>query len=193
MSYFHKRDFFVLLFCILFPIHTQAQKNIAVKTNVPHWATVTPNLGVEVLFKHKMTFELSGGYNPFSFKDGKQWKHWIIWSEIRYWPREVFNGHLIGLHGVFAEFNVTGLELPFNNFEELKNQRYQGDLKGVGLSYGYSWIVGNNLVLEITGGFGYGRLEYDSFSRGKNGHKTGQGGRNYVGPTKGAISLVYLF
>lgn len=80
------RYFKIIILTFLFGVslshHMQAQKRIGVKTNIPHWATASPNLGVEVAFRHKMTFELSGGYNPFEFKDDKQWKHWIIWPDV---------------------------------------------------------------------------------------------------------------
>lgn len=188
-----KRTFFVFIFCVLLSVPAHAQKTIAVKTNVPHWATATPNLGVEVAFRHKMTFELSGGYNPFEFKDEKQWKHWIIWPELRYWTRETFNGHSIGVHGVFAGFNIGGLELPFNLVPALKDRYVKGNINGVGLNYGYAWIIGNNLLLEISAGAGYGRLNYDVFTQGRDGYKINYGQKHYIGPTKGAISLVYLF
>ena len=192
MKYYRKL-FFLLVFCALISSHAWAQKTIAVKANIPHLATATPNLGVEVAFRYKMTFELSGGYNPFEFERGKQWKHWVVWPEIRYWPRETFNGHSIGLHGVFAEFDVGGLDLPDKRLVALKDRRYQGNVNGIGLSYGYAWIIGNSVLLEITAGAGYGRLNYDVFSKGRDGIKIDEGRKHYIGPTKGAISLVYLF
>lgn len=188
-----RRIFLTFIFCSLLSAHTQAQKTIAVKTNIPHWATATPNLGVEVAFRHKMTFELSGGYNPFEFENGKQWKHWIVWPEARYWLRETFNGHSIGLHGVFAGFDVGGLDLPVKQLSALKDRRVKGNINGAGLSYGYAWIIGNSLLLEVSAGAGYGRLEYDVLTKGNNGYKIDEGRKHYIGPTKGAISLVYLF
>ncbi len=190
---FFKRTFFIVIFYIFLSTYTQAQKTIGIKANIPHWATATPNLGVEVAFLHKMTFELSGGYNPFEFKDNKQWKHWIIWPEVRYWTRETFNGHSIGLHGVFTGFDVGGLDLPIEKLSTLKDRRYKGNINGIGLSYGHAWIIGNNLLLEVSAGAGYGRLNYDVFTKENNGYKINEGRKHYIGPTKGAISLVYLF
>lgn len=183
----------ISLFCVLFSANVNAQKFIGVKANLPHWLTLTPNAGVEVVIRNNLTFDLSGGYNPFEFADGQQWKHWIIWPELRYWIWEPFNGHFLGVHGVFAEFNAGGLNLPIDRLAALKDRRYQGNVKGVGLSYGYTWIIGNNLLLEVTGGIGYGRLNYDAFSKGKDGFKINEGRKHYIGPTKGAVSLVYLF
>lgn len=188
-----RRVIVIAIIAFGFSIHAQGQKLLGLKGNIPHWATVTPNLGVEVAFRYRMTFELSGGYNPFTFKDGQQWKHWVIWPEIRYWPWEAFNGHSIGLHGVFAEFDVGGLDLPVERLDILRNRRYKGDFKGLGLSYGYAWIIGNSLLLEATAGAGYARLNYDGFSKGGSGQKLNEGRKHYIGPTKAALSLVYLF
>ena len=188
-----RKTVLISLFCILFYTNVEAQKIIGVKTNIPHWASATPNIGVEVAFWNKMSFEISGGYNPFEFGNEQHWKHWIIWPEIRYWFWEPFNGHFLGVHGVFSEFNVGGLNLPVKKLASLKDRRYQGEINGVGLSYGYAWILGNNLLIEVSVGAGYGRLNYDVFSKGKDGFKINEGRKHYIGPTKGAVSLVYVF
>lgn len=188
-----RKTILLSLFGVMLSVHVQAQKTFAVKTNIPHLATLTPNLGMEVAFGGKMTVEISGGYNPFTFADDTQWKHWILWPEVRYWIWEPFNGHLLGVHGVFAEFNVGGLDIPISRLAALKDRRYQGNVKGAGLSYGYAWIIGNNLLLEVTAGVGYARLNYDVFTKGTDGFKINEGRKHYIGPTKGAVSLVYVF
>src|SRR5690554_188397 len=188
-----KKSIAILVFLVFFLPDNHAQKHIGIKTNILHWATASPNLGVEVAFRYKMTLELSGGFNPFTFNDNKQWKHWVIWPEIRYWPWEAFNGHSIGVHGVFAEFDVGGLDIPIKKLESLKDRRVDGNVNGIGLSYGYAWIIGNNLLLEANVGAGYGRLNYDVLTIGEDGYKINEGRKHYFGPTKGAISLVYLF
>ncbi len=193
MKLFSRKIIILTALLFIFTLKINAQKVVGLKANIPHWATATPNLGVEVAFRYRMTFELSGGYNPFTFKDGQQWKHWVIWPEIRYWPWEAFNGHSIGLHGVFAEFDVGGLDIPIKKLEPLKDRRVDGNMNGVGVSYGYAWIIGNSLLLEANVGAGYGRLNYDVFTTGNDGYKTNEGRKHYIGPTKAALSLVYLF
>lgn len=171
----------------------QAQARLGVKTNLPHLLTTTPNLGVEYVFARKYSFELSGGYNPFEFKHDAQLKHWIIWPEVRYWILEPFNGHFFGLHGLIGEFDVGGIRLPVGGFEGLEARRYDGKARGAGISYGYQWIIGNNLVLELTAGLGAARIEYDGYTTGEDGMKISQGKKKYYGPTKGALSLGYVF
>jgi hypothetical protein len=195
MNSFTKRFIFAGLCALLLSNGLYAQRRFAVKTNIPHWVTLSPNAGAEFLLKpdYNYTFEISGGFNPFEIANDKQWKHWVMWAEARYWAFEPFNAHFFGLHYVGGSYNGGGFKLPFNVFEELKTQRADGNVNGIGLSYGYSWIIGNNLTLEATLGAGYAQFNYDIYALGKNSDKKGAGRKNYFGPTKGAISLVYVF
>ena len=80
-------------------------QQIAVKTNGLYWLTTTPNVGVEVALNNKFTFDLSAAYNPWTFKDDKKMKFWLIQPEARYWLCEKFEGHFVGVH-------LTGCSLP---------------------------------------------------------------------------------
>ena len=182
----------ICLFAFLTLTGLQAQSEWSVKTNLPHLLTATPNVGVEYAFAQNYSVELSGGVNPFKFGDDAQLKHWIIWPEVRYWLKETYNGHFFGVHGLAGEFNVGGVKLPFKRLEPLENRRYDGKAIGAGVSYGYQWIIGNNLVLEVTAGLGAARLKYESYNLGEDGAKLGEGEKNYFGPTKGAIAIGYV-
>ena len=78
-------------------VSTSAQ-NVAVKTNALYWLTTTPNLGVEVALGNKVTLDVSGAYNPWTFKDDKKMRFWLVQPEVRYWFCEKFEGHYIGVH-----------------------------------------------------------------------------------------------
>jgi hypothetical protein len=188
-----KKIALLCLFILFVTMNLHSQARLAVKTNLPYLVTATPNIGMEYAFAHNYTLELSGGYNPFVFKNDAQLKHWIIWSEVRYWFWESFNSHFLGLHGLIGEFNIGGIDLPLSGFEALKSRRYDGIAKGLGVSYGYQWIIGNNLELELTVGGGFARIDYDVNTLGKNGMKVDEGKKYYFGPTKGALALVYVF
>lgn len=159
----------------------------AVKTNALYWATTTVNLGFEVGLSKKLTLDVSGNYNPWEFSDNKQIKHWLVQPELRYWLCERFYGHFFGLHAHYAEANVSNL-----NIFGLGDYRYQGNIYGAGISYGYQWILNKRWSMEATVGVGYARLNFDKYNCGTCGSKISKEHKNYFGPTKVALSIIYV-
>ena len=62
---------------------------------------------------------------------------------------------------------------------------------GGGISYGYNFFLGIRWSIEANLGIGYARLHYDKYKCQKCGEKIGTESRNYFGPTKAGISLIY--
>ena len=167
-------------------------QNVGIKTNIPYWGLMTPNLGIEVALGRKVTWEASAGFNPFTLSENKYLKHWLAYGELRYWICEKFNGHFFGLHGLGGQYNVGGWDIPFWHFEKLKENRYQGYAYGAGISYGYQWLLSRRWNLEFTVGAGYARFHYEKFPCVKCGTSEGKGEKDYLGPTKGAVSIIYI-
>ena len=118
--------------------------------------------------------------------------------EARYWLCDRFSGHFFGLHVHGGQYNIGGLKnnIKFlgTDFSRLTDERFQGWFAGAGLGYGYSWILGKHWNFELEIGFGYSYTVYDTFECAGCGKKVEEGKEHhYVGPTKAAINLVYLF
>lgn len=192
MKYKFAKISFILLFAtgLLFSAHAQ---KAAIKTNIPYLITTTPNLGLEFAVGDKVSIELSGGVNPFEFGENKQLKHWVVWPELRYWTCETFNGHFFGLHGVGGQYSIGGVDIPVWKLDRLKDRRYKGNAFGVGVSYGYQWILSDHWGFEFTIGGGFARFDYEVYGLGDKGTKMGENKKNYFGPTKGGLSIVYVF
>lgn len=177
---------------VLFGLNIQAQ-SVAVKTNFAGWATATPNIGLEVGISKKSSIDLYGSFNPFRFGNGKQWKHWFVQPEYRYWFCERFNGHFLGFHLVGGEYNLAKINMPFGAYPNLETTRYQGWGVGAGIAYGYQWPISRHWALEATIGVGYIYGEYDRFPCAECGTKLESGNKHYFGPTKVAINMIYAF
>lgn len=162
-------------------------QNMAIKSNMLYDVTTTLNLGVEVGLRSRMTMDLSANYNPWRFHDYRL-KHFLIQPELRYWTCEKFNGHFWGVHGFYGKYNVGGL--PFN--DNMKHNRYQGHLYGGGISYGYQWILNNHWNLEASIGVGYAYLQDRKYPCANCGDMIKKAHHNYIGPTKAAISIIYI-
>ena len=72
-----------------------------------------------------------------------------------------------------------------------KEYRFEGYGYGGGISYGYNFFLGIRWSIEANLGIGYARLHYDKYKCQKCGEKIGTESRNYFGPTKAGISLIY--
>ena len=184
----------VMLTGWLSPVRAQS---LAVKTNLIYDATATVNVGMEVGLAPRWTFDLSGNLNTWSKNEYTKWKHWMVQPEARYWFCDRFSRHFIGAHLLTGAFNFGNIDnnisLLGTDFSVLSDYRYQGYAYGGGLAYGFAFVLSKHLNLELEVGAGYVYLDYEKFECADCGRKVGEGNHHYVGPTKAAINLVYLF
>lgn len=184
----------VMLIGWLSPVRAQS---FAVKTNLIYDATATVNVGMEVGLAPRWTFDLSGNLNTWSKNEYTKWKHWMVQPEARYWFCDRFSRHFIGAHLLTGAFNFGNINNNISflgtDFSVLSDYRYQGYAYGAGLAYGFAFVLSKHLNLELEVGAGYVYLDYEKFECADCGRKVGEGNHHYVGPTKAAINLVYLF
>lgn len=183
-----------MLLCVAASVTGAGAQKLAVKTNLLYGAgTLTPNLGIELCLGKKTTFELAGGYNPWNLKgtydDNDKLVHYLMQPEFRYWLCERFNGHFFGAHALFSHYNISGHDIPMLFDREF---RYEGYAYGGGVSYGYHWMLGRRWGLEFTVGAGYVRLNYDKYPCVKCGDRVTNATKDYFGPTKAGITLVFM-
>ena len=138
-------------------------------------ATTAMNLGIEAGLSKKWTLDISGNYNPWTYSNNEKFKHWLVQPEGRYWLCEKFNGHFFGIHAHGGEFNVSKLNILWKTIDMFDDSRYEGWRIGGGISYGYSWILGNHWNIEASIGVGYAGISYDKYDCPKCGAWLGDG------------------
>lgn len=171
----------VLAVLAALPNVAKAQE-VALKTNTLYWLAASPNIGLEAAVAPKWTLELTGAYNPWTYKDDKKMRFWLIQPEAKYWFCEKFEGHFVGLHAHGAQF-----------FGGFRSKRYDGYLAGAGVSYGYDWILSPHWNIEAEIGLGWAHLWYKESDRIYCVKCRTPKTKDYVGPTKAALSLIYIF
>lgn len=186
----------ILTFSILFVFAISAQK-VALKTNLLTDAVLSPNLGIEVGLSPKWTIEGTYEMNAWTINDHK-WRHWFVHPEARYWFCNTFQGNFIGIHAIVGQFNFANIDNHFklfnNDFSGLSDKRYQGWGAGAGVSYGHSWILAKHWNMELEIGIGWIYTRYDVYPCEKCGTKLEEDKvHNYVGPTKLAWNIEYVF
>lgn len=187
-----------LLLVIVTGIPGMFARGVALKTNLLYDATLTANAGAEFQLAPRWSFDLSGNLNAWSIH-GHKWKHWLVQPEARYWFCDAIAGHFVGAHLLGGQYNfgnidLGGLKLPGTDFSVLKDTRHQGWYAGAGVAYGYSWILGRHWNLEAELGVGWVYTRYDVYPCAECGRRLEHNScHHYVGPTKAAINLVYVF
>ena len=177
----HRFIFMFLCLVACCPLTVSGQ-DVALKTNTLYWLATTPNIAAETALSDKVTLEVAGAYNPWTFANNKKLRFWMVQPEVKYWLCQKFEGHFFGIHAHGAQFYST-----------LAHKRRDGYLAGAGFSYGYDWILSPRLNLEAEIGAGYARLWYKESDCIPCMKSYERKHKNYFGPTKAALSLVYFF
>ena len=188
-----KRNTFILfLLLLLFRLADLHSQTLAVKNDLLTGALSSPNLSVEVKLSDRFTLEAGFHYNPFPSGGDKRWKHWFVQPELRYWMCQPFGGHFFGAHLMYGVYNAGDMKLPLGLFKGVRSSRYEGDFLGLGVSYGYHFILSPRWSIETSLGVGFLHIGYERYRCLHCGEQTGGGYKNFIAPTRAAVSLVYL-
>lgn len=190
-----KRTLLTVILALGALLGARAQE-VALKTNLLSDAALSPNLGVEVKLAPQWTLDLTGQVNAWHVGD-RRWKHWLVQPEARYWWCEAFSGHFVAAHLIGGQYNWGNLRLPDflgSDLSRLRDKRFQGWGAGLGVAYGYAWILDKHWNFEAEIGLGWIYTRYDEFNCQGCGRRIKENKpHNYVGPTKAALNIVYLF
>ena len=176
------------------PSYLQSNNHILIKTNLLHnVAAKAITLSGETGIDRQTSLDLSWGYNGWnrngSADDNKKLIHWYLRPEFRWWACDRFEGHFFGAHAFYWQYNVSQHRIPLL-FE--KENQYEGNAFGVGISYGYHWAWNRRWGMEFNVGVGVAFMNYDKYDCVKCGDKLGNFDKTYIGPTSLGIKLVYL-
>jgi hypothetical protein len=155
-----------------------------IKANALGLATGTINAGVEVAVEKQWSVELSGYWNPIK-TDGFSARAWWVQPAVRYWRYEHFVGHFFAAHPAYGRYNVGN-----------DKWYYKGWFTGLGVSYGYTWLLSKRWNLTAEAGLGLYYMsdtkrnyEYDDWSPICITHYR----RVALMPSKLEVSFSYLF
>lgn len=163
---------------------------MSVQTNMLYDLGLVPNIGVEFYLGENFSIDASWQYSWWK-SDKKAW-YWRTYGgdvALRYWLGKKsrikpLTGHHLGLYGQMITYDF-----------EVGNKGLLADRWSwaAGIEYGYSLPIGRRLNLDFTAGVGYHWGEFYEYLP-IDGHYVWQATkrRQYIGPTKLEISLVWL-
>lgn len=133
---------FALLAAVWGIPHRAAAQIFAVRANALAALTATLDLGAEVSVADKWTVEASGYWNPIHTASFSTNFHAVQFGG-RYWFYESFVGHFVGAHLSYVGYDLGS-----------RTRRYDGRAFGVGVSYGYSWMLTTRWNVAVEAGIG---------------------------------------
>lgn len=191
-----KKRLVLLYIAVLAMTGIASAQKVNLKTNLIPDALLSPNVGVEVGLKPHWSLDVTGELNLWTINDHK-WKHWLVQPEARYWFCEYFAKHFVGVHAIGGQYNFGNLDNGINflgsNLSKLSDHRYQGWGIGGGIAYGYSFVLNRSWNIELEIGIGAIYTKFDKYQCHDCNKKIDSGDHVYVGPTKAAVNLVYVF
>ena len=151
------------------------------------------NLAGEIILNpdntsHPLTLHVPVSYNPFNYSGHAKLKHFATQPELRLWQGVPFSKFFVGIHAHYAYYNVGGIS---GISKKLAENRYQGNLFGMGITGGYTKMINDKFGIETALGLGYAQMNHEIYGCQRCGAKKGVENKSYVGLTKVAISLVY--
>lgn len=156
---------------------------IWLKTNIPYWGLVVPNIAAEVRLADHWSLDIPVFYSPFTVANSYRFRIFAIQPSVRYWLKPEMKGHFFGVHLTGGAFNIA-VDDKF---------RYQDTdgVWGAGIDYGYALKFSRHWGMEFNIGVGYLWTKYQTFYNVENGAPFATDTKNYFGITRVGISLIY--
>lgn len=164
--------------------------HMSLSTNALYDLALIPNIGAEIYLGYNLSLDANWHYAWWK-NDSKAW-YWRTYggdASLRWWfgkqaKQKPLTGHHVGLYGqmITYDFELGG--------KGILAERWSW---AAGVEYGYSLPLAYRLNLDFTLGVGYHSGEFYEYLP-IDGHYVWQATkrRQYIGPTKCEISLVWL-
>lgn len=168
-------------------------RNLYIKTNTIGLAAAIVNGAVETDIVPHFSFTLPLYYSAWNyFKTTIKFRTFYVQPEVRAWFYENNQGFFVGAHLGCGYYNVA-LDGDYRYQDHNRNTPAIGG----GLALGYRMPIKSNSRWHLEFSFGGGayKLHYDTFHNTpvtKQGLKTGEVKKTYVGPDQAAVSVSYL-
>lgn len=171
---------------------------LAIKNNLLYDLALLPNLAVEIPFgwDYRWSIEVQGNWSWWSTGAPNYRFHRIQMAglEMRYWfgnwAGDPLQGFFVGAYGYGGTYDIRLFSKKNSDLGQLSDKSWSA-----GLSVGYAMPISRRFSLEFGLGLGYIGGQYHKYYRSDCADeypKVSIHDRNYFGPTKANISIVWL-
>lgn len=177
------KHLFCLLFFCCFTVTLCSQTKL--KWNAAYWLVGFTNMSVETRLGRKFTFNGDIVYSPWKSVFNNPMQFGQIIPEVRFYPREAFNGFYVGGFGAFQIFKMS----KWNYINTGKYQEGRGF--ALGLSLGYELNINDRWSLDMFAGGAWQNSQYDGYYTATNERYVAWNGSGEWMPYKVGVSIAY--
>ena len=155
--------------------------HLALRANLLHWATLTPDLGIEWRINSSWSIVANGSWTSWSWNDkDRRYALWKVMPEVRYYIGKQKTWY-VGAMFKAGEFNY-----------KLSETGKQGDLMGGGITGGYQLKLNKALSMDFNLGLGYLNANYEKY-KVIDGVRVRQDkeSKGWWGPVSAGVTLVW--
>jgi hypothetical protein len=148
----------ILMLAAKTSLHAQ---RIAVTSNLLEDVVLTPNIGVDIVVADRQSITFDASFAPYKLTEQLHNKTMAFRAGYKYWFSQALYAHYIGVDAVASSSDIG-----------LGRNQFRDEYIGIGVGYGYSFIIGKKL--NIVPGIGVG-LAYGNSYEGYDHMNSGQG------------------
>ena len=128
-------------------ISLSAQR-IAVTSNLLEDALLTPNVGVDIVIADRQSLTFDTSFSPYKISESFHNKCMTFRAGYKYWFNQALYAHYLGVDAVLSSSDVG-----------IGKHDFRDEYFGIGVGYGYSFIISKrlNLVPCVGVGLAYGK------------------------------------
>lgn len=155
--------------------------SLRLRANLLRWATLTPDIGLELRFRQHYALVVNGSWTTWSW-DNKDRRYALreIAPELRYYIDRDCRGY-VGVMYKAGAFNYK-----FSEFGR------QGNILGGGITGGYVLPLNRSLDLDFSLGIGYLHAHYDRYNVIDGVRvRQGKGDKDWWGPIAAGVTLTW--
>lgn len=140
---------FIIVAVLLIATKTSVDaQRIALTSNLFEDAILTPNVGVEIVVADRQSLTFDTSFAPYKICEQFHNKQMTFRAGYKYWLNQALYAHYIGVDAVASSSDV-----------QIGKAGSRDEYIGLGIGYGYSFIIGKrlNLIPCIGIGVAYGK------------------------------------
>ena len=154
------------------------------RTNLIGLATGNINLEGSMTLNRRWSLHLPVQYNPFVFKDNRQFRNLTVMPGVRYWFVESYSNFFVGMNTLASGYSIGRI---------WNKKRYEGEGYGIGLSIGKAYPLSKtwNIEWELGGAAVWAR--YNEYRCRECGAFLGRKHGWYLIPSRVALNMINPF